>query len=297
MNSLFKNLVVKRLLALPVAAALWVGGGTALAAGADFPLVQFPVNKVNELPSLQNGARLFVNYCLGCHSANLMRYNRLTDLGLTEQQIRDNLLFTAARVGDPMRIAMAPNDAREWFGGLPPDLSVIARARASHAGTGPDWLFTFLRSFYRDAERATGWNNTLFPNTGMPNVLWELQGQRGAVIEEIRSVVDDRTGRVIGANRTLSTYDAAARRSETVDKLATVQVHDSTTFRLLPAQGGRFSQPQFDDQIGDLVAYLTYMSDPTARTRVRLGVWVLLFLGLFTTVAWWLNREYWKDVK
>lgn len=297
MKNFVKHVVLKRLLALPVAAVILVGSGAAAAAGADYPLDPFPVYKLNEQPALQNGARLFVNYCLGCHSANLMRYNRLQDLGLSEQQIRDNLLFTAGKVGDPMRIAMPPNEAKEWFGALPPDLSVIARARSSHAGSGSDWLYTFLRSYYRDDSRATGWNNTVFPNVGMPHVLWELQGSRGAVIEEIRSVIEAESGQVVGANRTLTTMDALGRRSEKVEKIDSRHLHDSTTFRLSPPVGGRLTQAQYDDQVADLVAYITYMSDPTARTRIRLGVWVLLFLGLFTVTAWWLNREYWKDVK
>jgi ubiquinol-cytochrome c reductase cytochrome c1 subunit len=297
MKNSFKGAILKRLLAWPVAAAMTIGGGAALAAGADFPLDPFPANKLNQQPSLQNGARIFVNYCLSCHSANLMRYNRLRDIGLTERQIRDNLLFTADKVGDPMRISMAPADAREWFGVLPPDLSLIARARSSHAGSGSDWLYTFLRTFYRDDSRAIGWNNPLFPNVGMPHVLWELQGSRGAIIEEIRSVVDVGTGRPTGAVRTLTTYDALGRRSETTEKLDSRFVHDATIVRMTPAQGGRLTQAQYDDQIGDLVAYLTYMADPSAQARVRLGVWVLLFLGVFTVLAWWLNREYWKDVR
>jgi len=296
MKNWFKHLVLRRLLALPVAAALAAGGGAALAAGSDFPLDPFPAYKMNEKASLQNGARLFVNYCLNCHSANLMRYNRLQDIGLTEQQIRDNLMFTADKVGDPMRIAMRPNDAKEWFGGLPPDLSLIARARASHSGTGSDWLYTFLRSYYRDDSRAIGWNNALYPNVGMPHVLWDLQGSRGAVIEEVRSAVDD-AGQATGATRTVSTFDATGRRSEAVNKIDSKYIHDSTTIRLASAEGGRLAAAQYDDQVADLVAYLTYMADPSARTRVRLGVWVLLFLGLFTTLAWWLNREYWKDIK
>jgi len=127
---------------------------------------------------LQNGARLFVNYCLNCHSASFVRYNRLTDLGLTEQQIRDNLMFTAEKIGDPMRVAARPREQQEWFGVAPPDLSLVARARASAEGSGGDWLYTYLRSFYRDEARPTGWNNTLFANVAMPQVLWPLQGEQ-----------------------------------------------------------------------------------------------------------------------
>jgi len=128
--------------------------------------------------ALQNGAKIFVTYCLNCHSASYMRYNRLTDIGLTEAQIKENLMYAAEKVGEPMTIAMRRADAKAWFGAAPPDLTVIARARASEFGSGADWLYTYLRSFYRDDERPTGWNNTVFANVGMPHVLWELQGDQ-----------------------------------------------------------------------------------------------------------------------
>lgn len=147
----------------------------ALASGPELHLDHAP-NKRNDPAALQHGAKLFVNYCLNCHSASYMRYNRLQDIGLTDQQIKDNLLFTAEKVGEPMRIAMQRDDAKAWFGAAPPDLTIIARSRASEFGSGPDWLYTYLRSFYRDENRPTGWNNTVFENVGMPHVLWELQG-------------------------------------------------------------------------------------------------------------------------
>ena len=267
------------------------------AAEAGYPLDQFPTAKLVDQGALQNGARLFVNYCLGCHSANLMRYNRLTDIGLTEAQIRDNLMFTAEKVGDPMRIAMAGRDAKEWFGALPPDLSLTARSRSSRAGSGSDWLYTYLRTYYRDATRATGWNNAVFPSVGMPHVLWELQGARGAVIEEIKAVRDEKTGATTGFTKTVVTFDHQGNRSQTVEKLANPYLHEGSVVRLGPAVGGTLTQAQYDGAIADLVAYMTYMADPTAKTRVQLGVWVLLFLTLFTTLAWWLNREYWKDIR
>lgn len=128
--------------------------------------------------SLQNGAKLFVNYCLNCHSASYMRYNRLHDIGLTDDQIKGNLLFTADKVGELMRVAMQRQDAKVMFGAAPPDLTLIARSRASEFGSGSDWLYTYLRGFYRDDTRPTGWNNTVFPNVGMPHALWELQGEQ-----------------------------------------------------------------------------------------------------------------------
>ena len=150
---------------------------TALAAGGGVLLDRSPDVQGNHA-SLQNGARLFVNYCLNCHGLSFVRYNRLTDLGLSEQQIKDNLMFTADKVGEPMRVAASASDQKQWFGVAPPDLSLVARARASADGSGADWLYTYLRSFYRDEQRPTGWNNTLFANVGMPHVLWELQGQQ-----------------------------------------------------------------------------------------------------------------------
>ena len=135
-------------------------------------------NKTNDLAALQNGAKLFVNYCLNCHSAAFMRYNRLQDIGLTEQQIKDNLLVTNAKIGDTMKAAIDPQQAKAWFGVNPPDLTVIARSRAGAGGTGADYLYTYLRTYYRDETKATGWNNLAFPNVAMPHVLWELQGER-----------------------------------------------------------------------------------------------------------------------
>jgi ubiquinol-cytochrome c reductase cytochrome c1 subunit len=150
---------------------------TVLAAGAALHLDKAP-NLQGDQAALQNGAKLFVNYCLNCHGLSFVRYNRLTDLGLTEQQVRENLMFTAEKIGEPMRIAARPAEQKQWFGANPPDLSLVARARASEDGSGADWLYTYLRTFYRDDQRPTGWNNTLFANVGMPNVLWELQGQQ-----------------------------------------------------------------------------------------------------------------------
>lgn len=135
-------------------------------------------DRSGDVAALQNGAKIFVNYCLNCHSASYMRYNRLKDIGLTDDQVRENLLFTADKVGELMRISMQRAEAKQWFGAAPPDLTIIARARASEFGTGSDYLYTYLRSFYRDETRPTGWNNVVFANVGMPHALWELQGEQ-----------------------------------------------------------------------------------------------------------------------
>jgi ubiquinol-cytochrome c reductase cytochrome c1 subunit len=144
----------------------------ALGAEAGYRLDRSP-HDATDLVSLQSGAKLYVNYCLGCHGMQYMRYNRLRDLGLSEDQIRDNLLFTAEKVGELMKIPLDPKAGKQWFGVVPPDLSVVARSR------GTDWLYTYLRTFYRDPKTVTGWNNAVFENVAMPHALWTLQGERG----------------------------------------------------------------------------------------------------------------------
>ncbi len=279
---------------IAVAATLPLSAG---ASEAGFPLERFPTEKLSDQAALQNGARLFVNYCLNCHSAEAMRYNRLADLGLSEEQIRSNLLFAAEKTGERMTIAMRPADARQWFGTVPPDLSLVARARSSGAGSGADWLYTYLRSYYRDASRPSGWNNALFENVGMPHVFWELQGSRGATIEDVRALKDEQTGKITGYSRTRITVAADGSRSEVTEPAKGEQIKVGRTIKLPAAEGGKLDRAAYDNTVADLVAYLTYMSDPSARTRTRVGVWVLLFLGLFTAAAWWLNRVFWKDIK
>ena len=285
------NAFKKFLVALPLALGLSV----AQAAEAGYPLDHFPTQKLTDQAALQNGAKLFVNYCLNCHGASSMRYNRLMDIGLSEDQIKKNLLFTADKVGEPMKISMDPVDAKNWFGAQPPDLSVIARARASGAGSGADWLYTYLRAYYRDATRPIGWNNAVFPSVGMPHVLWEMQGSRGARIEEIKALKDE-AGATTGFQKTVVSFDVDGNRSEVKEKVDG-HPHEGTTVTLGKAEGGTLSQARYDEEVADLVAYITFMSDPSAQTRTRMGVWVLLFLAFFTVLAWWMNREYWKDIK
>jgi ubiquinol-cytochrome c reductase cytochrome c1 subunit len=269
----------------------------AVASEGGYPLDPFPMKKLSDQPALQDGARTFVNNCLNCHSAGAMRYNRLRDIGLTEEQIRSNLLFTTDKVGELMKSALTVKDAKEWFGAVPPDLSVVARARASSAGSGPDWLYTYLRAYYRDSTRATGWNNALYENVGMPHILWESQGaKRGAVIEEVKSV-KDAAGQVAGWAKTIVTFDKNGTRTEKTDKLEGMSHHSAKSIRLDTAEGGVMDKAQYDESIANLVAYLTYMSDPSAKQRVTIGTWVIVFLCFFTMFAWYLNRLYWKDIK
>ena len=151
----------------------------ALASGGNVHLDKWP-GSVSDKAALQNGAKLFVNYCLNCHGASYMRYKNLIDLGLTEQQVKDNLMFTSDKIGGLMAVAARAEEQKQWFGATPPDLTIIARARgeAGNAGAGADWLYTYLRSFYRDENRPTGWNNVVFENVGMPHILYGLQGQQ-----------------------------------------------------------------------------------------------------------------------
>lgn len=214
-----------------------------------------PINLGNQA-SLQRGARLFVNYCLNCHSANYMRYNRLADIGLSDEQIKNNLLFTGGKVGDTMGISMRVEEAKQWFGKAPPDLSVEARAR------GADWLYTYLRGFYRDDSRSTGWNNVAFPNVGMPHALWELQGQQVLQVTEH--------------------VDADGNKTE--------------THRLVLDKPGALTPAAYDEAAADLVNYMVYMAEPAQMQRKKLGIVVLLFLGLLFIVSYYLKKEFWKDV-
>ncbi|MCA3238508.1 MAG: cytochrome c1 [Curvibacter sp.] len=250
----------KIILALTTLLAMSTG---ALAAGGGIAWDKAPV-KTSDHASLQNGAKLFVNYCLNCHSAAFMRYNRLQDIGFTEQQIKDNLLFATDKVGETMRAAIDPKQAKEWFGANPPDLTLIARSRSAVGkGSGADYVYTMLRTYYPDDTKATGWNNLAFPNVGMPHVLWELQGQRRPVIE-----VKEEHG------------------------------HRVEVFKgwqqLTP---GTMTSLQYEQAVGDLVNFLQWMGEPAQNTRVQIGVWVLIFLMGFTLIAWRLNAAYWKDVK
>ncbi|MBA4342660.1 MAG: cytochrome c1 [Methylibium sp.] len=260
---------MKKLFAkLLTAMALGLGMvSSATAAGGGIEWDKFPKEKMTDMAALQNGAKLFVNYCLNCHSAAYMRYNRLRDIGLTEEQIKANLMFATEKVGETMKAAIDPKQAKEWFGAAPPDLTVIARSSASASkGSGADYLYTYMRTFYRDETKATGWNNLAFPSIAMPHVFWELQGVRTA------KYVDEK-----------DPHDPAKT------------VHVFKGFEQVTP--GTLTPRQYDDAVADLVAYLQWMGEPAQGQRFRLGVWVLMFLGVFTVIAWRLNAAYWKDVK
>ena len=240
-------------------AALGIAAGAPAVASEDIAWDKAP-NNVNDLAALQDGAKLFVNYCLNCHNAAFMRYNRLRDIGLTEQQIKDNLVFTGAKVGDLMDVAMTRKDARKWFGAAPPDLSVIARAR------GADWLYGYLRGFYRDPARPTGWNNTVYQNVGMPNPLWRLQGER------VRA-------------------EQAAKGGEGKEEHGGAK---AVKFEMV--KPGTLTPIQYDETVADLVNFLVYMGEPAATTRKQIGIFVLLYLLALLPLVYLLKREFWKDV-
>lgn len=246
-----------------------------------------PINS-HDVASLQNGAKVFVNYCLNCHSAGYMRYNRLQDLGLTEQQIRDNLIFTGVKVGELMTVAMSKKDAKEWFGAPPPDLTVITRSRSSGAGSGTDWVYNYLRGFYRDDTRPTGWNNLVFENVGMPHVLWQLSGQNTLDKKEFEHH-EAATAALIAA-KTLARLDEV-RESGKDGKMTARFVLSS----IVPGSG-TMSTGGYDRTVVDLVNYLNYMGEPARLERRQIGIYALLVLFVLFGFAFALKKAYWKDV-
>ena len=221
----------------------------ALASGAG--ALQHANVNIRDTAATQRGAKLFVNYCLSCHSAGYMRYNRLAeDLGLDEELVMDNLVFADVKIGNTMDAAMRAEDAEEWLGKAPPDLSVISRSR------GADWLYTYLLTFYQD--ETGGWNNLALPNASMPHVMWQMQGIQKPVY---------------------ATHDG----HEVIDHLTL-------------AEPGLQSPEEYEDSVRDLVTFLEYLGEPSKVKRKNIGVWVMLFLALFTLIAYALKAEYWRDV-
>jgi len=236
--------VLFALLALPGLASAAGGGAAPAASNAN----------LNDAASLQRGARLFMNYCVSCHSIEFMRYSRIAeDLGLSEEQVMQNLNFTGAKFGETVKVAMDSADATQWFGKAPPDLSLTARAR------GVDWIYDYLKSFYWDEKAAIGWNNTRLPNASMPHVLWELQGIQRPV------------------------YAAGA---------------DGTTVvsGFVLDDAGKAKAAAYDEVARDIANFMQYVGEPAALQRQAMGAWVLLFLVLFTFIAWLLKREFWSDL-
>jgi ubiquinol-cytochrome c reductase cytochrome c1 subunit len=238
-----KKLIITLLFALP-AAVMAAGGGAHLEhANVD----------LTDKASLQRGAKLFVNYCLSCHSAAYQRYNRMgKDIGLSDDQVKDNLMLAGEKVGDTMTIAMPKDGAKKWFGNPPPDLSVMARAR------GADYIYTYLKTFYIDEGRPFGVNNAVFPDVGMPHVLWELEGMKKAVTK------------TEGENTIITGYEMV--------------------------KPGSMSTAEYDEAARDLTNFMVYMAEPVQLKRQQVGIWVLLFLAVFFVFAYALKKEYWKDI-
>jgi ubiquinol-cytochrome c reductase cytochrome c1 subunit len=223
----------------------------------------YPMDRVRidltDQPSLQRGARLFVNYCQGCHSAEFQRYNRLArDIGLTDRQVQEHLILTGAKVGEQMRNAMDRDEAKQWFGAPPPDLTLIARSR------GTDYLYTYLRTFYQDDSRPLGANNAAFPNVGMPHVLWELQGWRKPIFETVTHADGHGSEQIVGFEQ---------------------------------ISPGSMSPGQFDSAMRDLVNFLAYIAEPVRLERESMGWKVILFIIFMTVVFYLLKKEYWRDVR
>ncbi|NKC16154.1 MAG: cytochrome c1 [Gammaproteobacteria bacterium] len=229
--------------------------GSASAAGGNYDLMSARSDLSNQA-SLQRGAKLFVNYCLSCHSASFMRYNRMAeDLGLTEEQLISNLMFASDKSGSTMTVAMNEKDANKWFGVVPPDLSVIARSR------GPDWLYSYFMTFYRDDARPFGVNNLVFPSVGMPHVMERLQG-----VQRLRELKEDE-----------------------------VRSRDPKRELVLESEGSR-SPGKFSKDMRDLTNFLIYVGEPVKLERYGLGIKVILFLLVLTFLTRALYKEYWKDV-
>ncbi|MDH5479440.1 MAG: cytochrome c1 [Nitrosomonas sp.] len=220
------------------------------AAPPGMPLDKAPID-TKDNASLQRGAETFVNYCLTCHAASYMRYNRHRDIGLDEPTVLDKLVFTGQKAGDLMLTAMSEKEGEEWFGVVPPDLSVIARSR------GADWLYTYLRAFYRDSTTVPGWNNLVFDRAAMPHVLYELQGEQKLVV----NIVDGK-------------------------EIESLELE----------KPGKLSVSEYDQYVADLVNYLVYLGEPAANDRKRIGMYVLIFLFGFLALSIALKREYWRDI-
>lgn len=218
-------------------------------------LLHMEVDLSNET-SLQRGAKTFVNYCLSCHSAAYMRYNRMgKDLGISDEVLKANFMFGTDKVGSTMTIAMRESDADSFFGVVPPDLSVLARAR------GSDWLYSYFKSFYVDESRPFGVNNLTFKDVGMPHVLWELQG----------------------IQRLTESEHEDGHHSPSYEDLEIIT-------------SGSQTEEEYDRTVRDLVSFLVYVGEPIKLKRAKIGVWVMLYLFILMIITYLLKKEYWRDI-
>ncbi len=232
------------------------------ASGRNGPLFHVNVD-VHNRSSLQRGAKLFVNYCLSCHSAAYSRYNRVAaDLGISEENMREHMMFTGRRIEKTMTVALTPAQGKEWFGASPPDLSVRARAR------GADWIYSYLKSFYLSEKSPRGVDNLMLPGTSMPHVLWELQGW-----QDLNPDQGHHKGESNGNGHGAATISPFAM-----------------------VQPGSMSEEEYDKTIADLVNFLVYLGEPAQLIRKSVGVGVLFFLAALGIVVYFMKRDYWKDI-
>lgn len=242
---------------------------TALAAGGGHVHLEKVHNDLCDKASLQRGAKLYMNYCQGCHSLEHVRFKSMAgDIGIIDEEgnvleliTQKNLNFISDKVTAPIKSALRKESGEEWFGVVPPDLTLVTRVR------GKNWVYSYLKSFYQDETRPWGVNNLVFPDVGMPHVLHELQGTQIPHFTKVR--YEDDSG--------------AFHEQKVVQKLEL-------------AQPGSTSETEYDQVITDLVNFLDYVGEPHKLERKRMGVWVILFLIIFTLFAYLLKREYWKDV-
>ena len=238
--------------------ALCVVASPAMAAGGSGPLEPANID-LDNISSLQRGARNFMNYCSGCHSAEYVRYSTIgKQLNLSEEQLVDNLMFNADKTFETIRTAMPADEAERWFGAPPPDLSLMARAR------GADYVYNFLKGFYVSPESPTGVNNVVLAGTSMPHVLWELQGFQTANFETHENEDGSVTSTFAG-------------------------------FEQLSA--GSMDAEDFDEFVRDTTNFLAFIAEPIRQDRRKLGVWVIMFLIFFFILATQLKKQIWKDVK
>ncbi len=227
---------------------------------------------MSDKASLQRGAKLFVNYCLSCHSAEYSRYARVAeDLDIPLWQLKENLMFTTEKEGDLMKTTMPAEDAKEWFGVAPPDLTLVSRVRK------PNWVYTYLRAFYQDESSPSGWNNSLFENVAMPHAMFELQG-----VQRLVGKIDKVEAGAI---------DAHAAGPELAENQKLV---GDAIFELV--HPGKMSPVEFDQAMTDLTSFLAYLAEPAQLQRKTIGVYTLLFLILLTMLCYLLKKEYWRDV-
>ncbi len=281
-----KKLIIIAITALTLAAPV------AFSAGGDkiYPNDHANINLADK-ESLQNGAKLFINYCAGCHSMQYVRYSRIAqDLDLSEEQVMENLVLGDKKFGDTLKKSMNPKLAKKWFGVDPLDLSLVARVR------GNDWLYNYMTSFYKDDSRPFGVNNTVFPDVGMPHILGDLQGEQvlseewvaaeTAISEAKKIVADQQADKQVKA--------AAEKRMHEAEAIKEELSHDGKIF--VQISKGSMTPEEYKHNMRDLVAFMAYTANPVKLQSKSMGIWAILFLVLLLIPAYFMKKEFWKDV-